>query len=92
MKKFYVSHTLLIILVLCLTTIFGCSDNGDITGDNGDNGGDGDGNGGLNDTRDAYETVLDFAVAKQIMLYDYLEIMTDNYTSDFMENEVNTGG
>ncbi|MFC1490061.1 PKD domain-containing protein [Candidatus Latescibacterota bacterium] len=83
MKRLYIFYSILALLIFVLAAFSGCSSNDSITGDNGGDGPSGDGT-----TRSAYETLVEFSVAKQIMLYDYVAIMTDDYTVGFMENDL----
>ena len=88
MKSIRLFLAIVFILVLALAFFFGCS--GDSPTGGGDKNGDNGGN-GIDENilaRDAYETIVDFAFARQIMLYDYFAIMTDNYNSGFMENDL----
>ncbi len=92
MKKVRLFYLFGMMLIVSLA-IFSCSDD-DGGGPTGDDGGSNGGNGGgnsivsLDDTRDAYDTVMEFAVAKQIMLLDYARIMTDGYNAGFAENDL----
>ncbi|MFA6472205.1 MAG: T9SS type A sorting domain-containing protein [Candidatus Latescibacterota bacterium] len=38
--------------------------------------------------RQAYQAIIDFAIAKQIMMYDILEIESSSYTTGLFENEL----
>ena len=88
MKRFKLSAVFLVILTLTLTVFWGCSKDDGPTSSSDDGGDNTGGTAVINDTREAYDTLLDFATAKQIMLIDYLAIMTNDYTSGFMEKDL----
>jgi len=85
MKKTHATWVIHVFLALSLPALISCESSDGITGDNGDKNGD---HGGIVTTREAYETVIDFSIKKQAFMYDFLEIMSDNYTAPFLENDL----
>ncbi|MFC1551966.1 PKD domain-containing protein [Candidatus Latescibacterota bacterium] len=89
MKRFKLFNSFLIMLFFILFSVFsGCSSKDSVTGADGDDDDNGGGAGGDGTTRSAYETLVDFSIAKQIMLYEYVAIMTDDYSVGFMEKDL----